>query len=62
LNQRKFIAFYVKDAQILAAASSQRDTETAAIAEMLRLNQMPTPNQLRRGEFKLIFPTLLNNN
>jgi apoptosis-inducing factor 3 len=59
LNQRKFIAFYVKDDQVLAAATSQRDTETAAIAELMRLNQMPTPNELRQGKFELMFPTLL---
>ncbi|PSB20168.1 NAD(FAD)-dependent dehydrogenase [Phormidesmis priestleyi ULC007] len=61
LNQREFIAFYVKDNQVLAAASSKRDTETAAIAELLRLNQMPTPDELRQGQFKLIYPALLSN-
>jgi apoptosis-inducing factor 3 len=53
LNQREFIAFYVKENQVLAAASSQRDTETAAIAELMRLDRMPTPNELRQGTFKL---------
>ncbi len=59
LNQRKFIAFYVKDNQVLAAASSQRDTETAAIAELMRLNQMPKPEELRHGQFELSYPELL---
>jgi apoptosis-inducing factor 3 len=61
LNQREFIAFYVKNDQVLAAASSQRDTETAAIAELIRLNRMPAPNKLRQGKFKQIFPAFLNN-
>lgn len=60
LNQREFIAFYVKDNQVLAAASSQRDTETAAIAELLRLNQMPSLDELRQGQFKLKYPALLD--
>jgi apoptosis-inducing factor 3 len=49
LQKRQFIAFYVKDNQVLAAATSQRDTETAAISELMRLGQMPTPEQLRSG-------------
>ena len=59
LNKREFIAFYVKDNQVLAAASSKRDTETAAIAELLRLNQMPAPDELRGGQFKLKYPALI---
>ena len=49
LQDRQFIAFYVKDNQVLAAATSQRDTETAAISELMRLDQMPTPDKLRSG-------------
>lgn len=59
LTERKFIAFYVKDNRVLAAASSQRDTETAAIAELLRLDLMPTTEQLRQGQFNLKYPALL---
>ena len=49
LNERKFIAFYVKGDRALAAASSKRDTETAAIYELMFLNQMPSPQELRQG-------------
>ena len=49
LNERQFIAFYVKDDRVLAAASSKRDTETAAIYELMSLNQMPSPQELRQG-------------
>lgn len=49
LQKRQFIAFYVKDNQVLAAATSKRDTETAAISELMRLDQMPTLDQLRSG-------------
>lgn len=54
LQKREFIAFYVKDNRVLAAATSQRDTETAAIFELMRLNQMPTPEALRRSDFDLV--------
>jgi hypothetical protein len=54
LEQREFIAFYIKDHQVLAAATSKRDTETAAISELMRLNQMPTPEALRNGSVDLV--------
>ena len=54
LQKRQFIAFYVKDNQVLAAATSQRDTETAAISELMRLNQMPPPEALRDRSLDLV--------
>jgi apoptosis-inducing factor 3 len=61
LAQREFIAFYIKGNQVLAAASSKRDKETAAIAELMRLDQMPTPSELRQGQFKQVYPSRLEN-
>lgn len=54
LQKQQFIAFYVKDNRVLATASSQRDTETAAIAELMRLNQMPLPEALRGNSLNLV--------
>ena len=54
LQKQEFIAFYIKDNQVLAAASSQRDTETAAICELMRLNKMPSPEKLRNSDLDLI--------
>jgi NADPH-dependent 2,4-dienoyl-CoA reductase/sulfur reductase-like enzyme/nitrite reductase/ring-hydroxylating ferredoxin subunit len=54
LQTRQFIAFYIKDNQVLAAASSQRDTETTAISELMRLNQMPSPDVLRSRSLDLV--------
>ena len=54
LQKRQFIAFYIKENQVLAAATSQRDTETAAISELMRLNQMPSPEALRDGSLDLV--------
>lgn len=54
LETRQFIAFYIKDNQVLAATSSQRGTETAAISELMRLNQMPSPDVLRNQPLDLV--------
>ena len=43
---RDFVAFYIKDSRVLAAAGMNRDQEIAAIEELLRLNQMPAVDQL----------------
>ncbi|MDF5734382.1 MULTISPECIES: FAD-dependent oxidoreductase [unclassified Nostoc] len=54
LQKQEFIAFYIKNNQVLAVATSHRDTETAAISELMRLNQMLTVEELRRGIVDLI--------
>ncbi|MEH2318541.1 FAD-dependent oxidoreductase [Nostoc sp.] len=54
LQKQEFIAFYTKNNQVLAVATSHRDTETAAISELMRLNQMLTVEELRRGTVDLI--------
>ncbi|WP_196797494.1 oxidoreductase C-terminal domain-containing protein [Gloeocapsa sp. PCC 7428] len=54
LQEREFIVFYVKDDRVLAAARSQRDTEMAAISELMRLNQMPTATELRNSKIDLV--------
>ncbi|MFB2772033.1 FAD-dependent oxidoreductase [Pelatocladus sp. BLCC-F211] len=47
LQKQQFIAYYIKSDQVLAVATSHRDKETAAISELMRLNQMPTLEQLQ---------------
>lgn len=54
LQKRQFIAFYIKGNKVLAAASSQRDTETAAICELMRLNQIPSPDVLYNPDLNLV--------
>ena len=54
LQKREFIVFYIKNNQVLAVASSKRDTETAAITELMRLNQMPSTEVLRQNNFDLV--------
>lgn len=54
LEKREFIAFYIKGDRILAAAASQRDTQMAAISELMRLDKMPTVEQLRADSVDMI--------
>ncbi len=46
---RNFLAFYIKHNQVLAAAGLQHEREMAALAELMRLKQMPTPAECRKG-------------
>jgi NADPH-dependent 2,4-dienoyl-CoA reductase/sulfur reductase-like enzyme len=47
VSAKSFIAFYLKDNQVHAAAGCKRDKEMGAIHELFRLNKMPTPDTLR---------------
>lgn len=49
-EDHEFIAFYVQGDRVLAAAGVNRDTEMAAVEEMLRRECMPTIIDLKRGE------------
>ncbi len=54
LPGRNFLAFYVKGNRVMAAAGLQRDRQLAALAELMRLDRLPAPEELRRNpEFDL---------
>ncbi len=53
-QKREFMAFYVKGDRVLAVAASQRDTQMAAVSELMRLDKMPTPVELRDGAVDLV--------
>ena len=53
VSSREFVAFYVKNNQILAAAGNKRDKEMAAIEELMRLKKMPTLEALQDNSFDL---------
>ncbi|HZE21344.1 MAG TPA: FAD-dependent oxidoreductase, partial [Desulfobaccales bacterium] len=48
LPGRNFLAYYLKDGRVLAAAGFQRDRQLAALAELIRLNQVPPASELRQ--------------
>lgn len=49
LAKREFSAYYVKDSRILGAAVAGSDVQKTAIAELMRTDQMPKPDELRKG-------------
>lgn len=51
LAKQDFLAFYLKDGKISAIAGMNRDRELAELEELMRLNQMPSPEQLSDGSF-----------
>ena len=49
VSGRDFLAFYVKENRVLAVAGMNRDPEMAAIEELMRMDRMPTPAQIKGG-------------
>jgi NADPH-dependent 2,4-dienoyl-CoA reductase/sulfur reductase-like enzyme len=54
LDEQEFLAFYVKDNQVLAVAGSGHDQDIAAISELMRLQQMPQGNEVRKGKINWV--------
>lgn len=54
IQKKDFIAYYVKDGLVRAAAGCNRDQEMAAIEELMRLKKMPSPDKLRDGSIDLV--------
>ena len=54
LKEREFIAFYIKNGKAVAAAASSRDTEMAAVYELMRLDKMPSAQELGNGSVNLV--------
>ncbi len=53
-EERKFIAFYVRDDEVLAAAGADFDTEMSAIEELMRRERMPSIIDLKRGDMDYV--------
>ena len=54
VSSRDFLAFYVKDNRVLAVAGMNRDAEMAAVEELMRLDRMPGPEQLKWNGISLV--------
>lgn len=54
VSSTAFVAYYIKDNRVLAAAGNDTEKEMAAIEELMRLNQMPEPKQLRAESFNIL--------
>jgi hypothetical protein len=42
-----FVAYYVQSGRIMAACGMQHDAQMAAIAELMRLDKLPAPEEFR---------------
>jgi NADPH-dependent 2,4-dienoyl-CoA reductase/sulfur reductase-like enzyme len=51
---KEFIAFYIKNNKVYAAAGNSRDKELAAIEELFRLNKMPSVEEIKFKSVDLI--------
>jgi NADPH-dependent 2,4-dienoyl-CoA reductase/sulfur reductase-like enzyme/nitrite reductase/ring-hydroxylating ferredoxin subunit len=64
VSSQDFLAFYVKGERVLAVAGMNRDREMAAAEELMRLDRMPTREQLKSVDVNLLellhAPDLLN--
>lgn len=49
VSSHEFLAFYVKGDRVLAVAGMNRDRELAAVEALLKLDRMPTREQLKFG-------------
>jgi NADPH-dependent 2,4-dienoyl-CoA reductase/sulfur reductase-like enzyme/nitrite reductase/ring-hydroxylating ferredoxin subunit len=54
VQDRTFVAFYVKNGQVLAAAGCGYDHGMAYIAESMRVGQLTSPAELRAGKTDLL--------
>lgn len=54
VESHDFLAFFVKDNRVTAVAGMNRDTEMAAAEELLRLDRMPSRQQLKWSELSLV--------
>jgi NADPH-dependent 2,4-dienoyl-CoA reductase/sulfur reductase-like enzyme/nitrite reductase/ring-hydroxylating ferredoxin subunit len=53
LSERNFAAYYVKNNRILAATGAGSAVQKTAIAELMRTDQMPSPDELRQGSIDM---------
>ncbi|MGO9567701.1 MAG: FAD-dependent oxidoreductase [Desulfomonilaceae bacterium] len=54
LDSQDFIAYYVKNSKVYAAAGNNREKEMAAIEVLMGLNKMPSPKELKGGKISLL--------
>ena len=54
ISRRHFLAWYIKDSKVVAAAGMNRDLDLAIVEEMMRVDRTPHPNGLRAGSLDLV--------
>lgn len=51
VSSESFIAYYIREGRILAAAGNKRDKDMAALSELMRSNMLPSVNELKARRF-----------
>jgi len=51
LEEKQFIAYYVRGGRVLAAAGANVNLKMAALAELMEEGEMPGPDEISAGEF-----------
>src|SRR5262245_30679097 len=54
MSTQNFLAFYVKGDHVRAVAGTNRDRDVAAVEGLMRVDRMPTPDQLRGAPVNLM--------
>lgn len=54
VSAQDFIAYYIKNNQVWAAAGNNHDREMDAVSELIRQNKMPTPTELQNEQLNLL--------
>jgi NADPH-dependent 2,4-dienoyl-CoA reductase/sulfur reductase-like enzyme/nitrite reductase/ring-hydroxylating ferredoxin subunit len=54
LASENFIAYYVKNNKVYAAAGNNMEKEMAAIELLMQLNRMPSPKELKSGAINIV--------
>lgn len=49
-NEMKFVSYYVKQGKVVAVASMQSDPVAMKASELIRLDMMPSPDDVRSGK------------
>lgn len=53
-SKRNFGAFYVKNGKILAVSGAGSSAKMPAVAELMEISQMPTPDEVRQGSVDML--------
>jgi NADPH-dependent 2,4-dienoyl-CoA reductase/sulfur reductase-like enzyme len=54
ISSKSFLAYFIKDNVVCAVAGNETEREMAAIEELMRLNRMPEPYNLRSESFDIL--------
>jgi apoptosis-inducing factor 3 len=54
VSSKEFIAFYIKNKKVIAAAGNNKDTEMAAVHMLMKLGKMPPAEKLKNENINLI--------